>query len=165
MARRLLSFSRTSFSPLSFSLWAIVLFGLWLVLVGTVAGLELIAGAVAALIGASAVELVRAKGLLLPVKPRWLGLLARPLLQVVPDFGYVLLALFQTIVRGRAPGGAYLAVDLSGAGGDQRSPGWRALAAAAGSIAPNSVVVDVDRERRRMLVHKLVPERGPARPL
>lgn len=150
---------------LSFSLWAIALFGLWLVLVGTVAGLELIAGAVAALIGAFAVEVVRAKGLLLSVKPRWLGALVRPLLQVVPDFGFVMLALFRTIVRRTPPRGAYLVVDLSGAGGDERSAGWRALAAAAGSIAPNSVVVDVERERRRMLVHKLVPERGPARPL
>ena len=147
------------------ALWTLALFGLWLVLVGTVAGLELLAGAVAAVIGAVAVEVVRSRGLLVGLDPRWLTGLWRPLLQVFVDFFVVMGALARTIVTRRRPNARYLVVDLSGPGGDQRSPGWRAYAAFAGSLAPNSVVVDVERERRRMLVHKLVPESLPARPL
>jgi multisubunit Na+/H+ antiporter MnhE subunit len=146
-------------------LWTIALFGLWLALVGTVAGLELIAGVVAALIGAIAVEVVRSRGLLLGIDPRWLAGLRRPLVQVFVDFFVVMGALARTLATRRPPDDRCLVVDLSGAGGDQRSPGWRAYAAAAGSLAPNSVVIDVERERRRMLVHKLVPESGPPRPL
>ena len=151
---------------LSFSVWASLLFLLWLVLVGTVASLELYAGVAAAAIGATAAELVRARGLLrFRVELKWLGRVWRPLVQIFPDFGFVVLALFQTIVKRQLPRDAYVAIDLAGAGGDPRSAGWRAFATAAGSLAPNTVVVDVDRERRLMLVHKLLPERGPARPL
>jgi multisubunit Na+/H+ antiporter MnhE subunit len=151
---------------LSLSVWAIVLFLLWLVLVGTVTSLELYAGAVAAAIGAVAVELVRSRGLLrFRIELRWLADVWRPLVQVVPDFGLVVLALVRTIARRELPSDAYVALDLDGAGGRVRSAGWRAVAGVAGSVAPNTVVVDVDGRRGSMLVHKLVPERGPSSPL
>jgi multisubunit Na+/H+ antiporter MnhE subunit len=151
---------------LSLFVWAVLLFLLWLVLVGTVASLELYAGAVAAAIGATAVELLRSRGLLrFPVELRWLARVWRPLAQIAPDFAFLALALFRTIVRRQLPADGYVAIALPGAAGEPRSPGWRALATAAGSLAPNSVVVDIDRERRLMLVHKLLPDRGPARPL
>ncbi len=142
------------------------LLGLWLVLVGTLTALEVLAGAVAATIGAAAMELVRSRGLLgFQVRPSWLLRLWRPLVQVVPDFAFVVLALVRTIGRRELPNDAYLAVDLVGDGAAPRSAGWRALMTAAGSLAPNMVVVDVDRRRRSVLVHKLLPERGPDRPL
>ena len=151
---------------LSLSVWAIVLFLLWLVLVGTLASLELYAGAVAAVIGAVAVELLRSRGLLrFTFELRWLAGVWRPFAQVVPDFGFVMLALFRTIGRRELPSDVYFAVELDAAGGQVRSAGWRALAAAAGSLAPNTVVVDVDGRRGAMLVHKLVSERGPPSPL
>jgi multisubunit Na+/H+ antiporter MnhE subunit len=150
---------------LSLALWTVVLFLLWLVLVGTVAWLELVAGAVAALIGAVAAELLRSRGLLATVKLTWLPAVWRPLVQVFADFVIVMDALVRTIARRPHPPDRYRVVDLSGARGDQRAAGWRAFAAAAGSLAPNTVVVEVDRERRRMLVHELVPGRGRARPL
>jgi multisubunit Na+/H+ antiporter MnhE subunit len=151
---------------LSLSVWAIALFLLWLVLVGTLASLELYAGAVAAAIGAVAMELVRSRGLLrFRVEARWLGGIWRPVAQVVPDFALVVLVLFRTVARRELPSDAYVNVDLEGAGGGVHSAGWRAVAAAAGSLAPNTVVVDVDGGRRSTLIHKLVPERGPSRPL
>jgi multisubunit Na+/H+ antiporter MnhE subunit len=151
---------------LALFIWAALLFLLWLVLVGTVASLELYAGAVAAAIGATAAELVRSRGLMrFRVEPRWVARVWRPLVQVVPDFATLALAVFRTIASRRFPPDAYVEVDLAGTGARPRSAGWRALASAAGSLAPNTVVVDVDRERRSMLVHKLVPDRGPARPL
>ena len=144
----------------------LALLALWLVLVGTITALEVLAGAVAATIGAAAAELVRSRGLLgFDIRPRWLRRVWRPLVQVVPDFGFVVLVLVRTISRRELPDDAYVAVDLRGRGAEPRSAGWRALVTVAGSLAPNTVVVDVDLERRAMLVHKLLPERGPARPL
>jgi multisubunit Na+/H+ antiporter MnhE subunit len=151
---------------LSLFIWAVLLFLLWLVLVGTVASLELYAGAVAAAIGAMAAELVRSRGLMrFRFELGWVARVWRPLVQIVPDFATLALAVFRTIVSRRFPADAYVEVDLAGTGARPRSAGWRALATAAGSLAPNTVVVDVDRERTSMLVHRLLPDRGPSRPL
>jgi hypothetical protein len=76
-----------------------------------------------------------------------------------------MLALARTVVSGKAPAGAYEAVPFLAGGDDPESAGRRAFAASAGSLAPNSVVVDIDPERKLMLVHKLVPGSGPTRPL
>ena len=151
---------------LSLSAWAVVLFLLWLVLVGTVAPLELLAGAIAAVIGAAVAELVRAHALQgYTLDPRWLGVFVRPLARVVPDFVLVMVALARTLATREAPNGRYVVVSLRDEGTKRRAAGWRALAGAAGSIAPNSVVVTVEREPGRMLVHELVPGRSPAKPL
>lgn len=145
----------------SWLVWALGLFLLWLALVGTIAWLELVAGACAAALGAFAAELVRERGLLdyrlpAPVLVRaW-----RPLVRIVPDFWALIVALVRAVASGRRPSGAYRAVPYPA--GDA---GSRAVATAAGSLAPNTVVVDVDRERDLMLVHVLVPGKGPTRPL
>jgi multisubunit Na+/H+ antiporter MnhE subunit len=140
--------------------WALALFGLWLVLVGTVAWLELVAGACAAAIGAVAATVVGERGLLRYGMPAHMLLQARrPLLRIVPDFWLLVVALVRAAATGRRPSGAYRAMPYPA--GD---PGARAFATAAGSLAPNSVVVDIDADRDLMLVHTLVPG-GPTRPL
>ena len=150
----------------SWVIWAIALFLLWLTLVGTIAWLELVAGACAAAVGAFAAQLVRERGLLRYSLPAPVVLRAwRPVVRIVPDFWILIVALLRAVVSGRRPAGAYQAVRFPAGGADPASAGGRAFATAAGSLAPNSVVVDVDRERDLMLVHTLVPGRGPTRPL
>ena len=74
--------------------WFALLFGLWLLLVGTVQEVELVAGLCAAAVGASVADVVRSLGLLrFGVEWRWLRLGWRPLVRVVPDFVLVLAAL------------------------------------------------------------------------
>ena len=114
--------------------WWPALFALYVLLVGTLKPPELVLAAVAATVGATGAVLVRRT---LP-RPR---LAWRPLLAMFPDaarLGWVLV----TGARGR-----YEEVPLHGG----------AEAEALGSLAPCSIVVDVDRERGVMLTHRLAP--------
>ena len=132
--------------------WFGGLFLLWLVLVGTVQDVEQIAGLCAATIGATTAEVVRSQGLLrFRVEWRWLRLLWKPLWRVVPDFFAVLAALPRR-ARGR-----FVEVEFPAGGERAVDAGRRAFAVVAPSLAPNRLVVDVDRKTGRALVHDLVP--------
>jgi hypothetical protein len=132
--------------------WFGGLFLVWLLFVGTVAGLELIAGLCAAAIGATAAEVVRSQGLLnFRVESRWLVRGAGQLLRVVPEFFLVLAAI------GRPSRGAFRTVEFPAGGRRAVDSGRRAWAALTGSLAPNRLVVDVDPETGKALVHDLVP--------
>jgi multisubunit Na+/H+ antiporter MnhE subunit len=59
------------------------------------------------------------------------------------------------VLRGRAPEDRLEEIPFDPGGDDARSAASRALAVAGTSAAPNSIVVDVDRERGVLLVHRL----------
>ena len=135
--------------------WFVGLFALWLLFVGTVQDVELVAGLFAAAIGAGAVEVVRAQRLLgFRVERRWLRLGWKPLVRVVPEFLLLMAALVR---RSR---GTFRELDFPVGGERAIDAGRRAFAVGAGSIAPNRLVVDVDPEAGSALVHDLVPGRG-----
>jgi hypothetical protein len=137
-------------------LWFAGLLVLWLALVGTVQDVERIAGLCAAAIGATAAEVVRSKGLLrFRVEWRWLRLLWKPVLRVVPDFLMVLAAL------PRRPRGGFRELEFPTGGERAVDAGRRAFAVIAPSLAPNRLVVDVDAESGRALVHDLVSSSAP----
>jgi multisubunit Na+/H+ antiporter MnhE subunit len=137
--------------------WFAVLFAFWLVLVGTGQDVELIAGLCAAALGATAAEVVRSLGLLgYRVEWRWLRQVWRPLSRVVPDFFVVLFALVQRRE------GRFRNVDFPTGGTRHVDAGRRAFAVLAPSLAPNTLVVDVDVDSGEVLVHELVP--GAASP-
>ena len=132
--------------------WFAVLLVLWLVLVGTVQDVEIIAGLCAAVIGATAAEVVRSQGLLgFRVEWRWLRQTWKPLLRVVPDFFVVLFAL------ARPRPGSFRTVSFPTGGTRDVDAGRRAFVVLAPSLAPNSLVVDADAETGEVLVHDLVP--------
>jgi hypothetical protein len=136
--------------------WFAGLLVLWLALVGTVQDVERIAGLSAAAIGATAAEVVRSQGLLrFRVEWRWLRLLWKPLLRVVPDFFVVLAAL------PRRSRGQFVELDFPTGGKRAVDAGRRAFAVVAPSLAPNRLVVDVDAESGQALVHDLVPSSAP----
>jgi hypothetical protein len=129
---------------------------LWLLLVGTVADTELIAGLFAAAIGATAVEVVHAQGLLrYRVEWRWLKRTPSQVARVVPDFFLVL----GTLARPRR--GAFRTLEFPTGGERAVDRGRRAWAGFASSLAPNRLVVDVDPDTGRVLVHDLVPRAAP----
>jgi len=135
--------------------WFGGLFVLWLLLVGTVASVERIAGLFAAAIGATAAEIVRSQGLLnVRVEWRWLRLTPHQLVRVVPDFFSVL----ATILRPRK--GAFRTVPFPTGGDRGVDRGRRAWAAFAASLPPNRLVVDVDRDNGVVLIHELKPARA-----
>ena len=128
------------------------LFGFWVLLVGTNAGLELVAGAVAAGIGAVAAVSVRHSGLL-DAKPdaRMLAKTTKLPLQIVVEFWWLVAAL----LRGRRPHGGYLATPFDAGGDDPESRGRRAIAGIADTISPNVMFLDADCERDLALRHAL----------
>jgi Na+/H+ ion antiporter subunit len=134
--------------------WFALLFGLWLLLVGTVQDVELIAGLCAGALGATAADVVRSLGLLrFRVEWRWLRLAWRPLLCVVPEFFLVLAALV------RRPRGRFRTIEFPTGGERAADSGRRAFVVLASSLAPNRLAVDLDPESGEALVHDLLPGR------
>lgn len=140
--------------------WFGGLFVLWLLLVGTIQEVELIAGLAAAAIGSTAVEVVRSQGLLrYRVEWTWVKRGARQLLLVVPDFFRVLAALVSR------PRGSFRTVAFPTGGERDVDRGRRAFAALAASLAPSRFVVDLDPETGEALVHDLLPREQTAEEL
>lgn len=138
--------------------WWVILGALWLLLDDTVALPELIAGAIAAAAGATAVSLVRAQGILsLRPRARWTRRAWRPVVRVLPDVRLLLLALWRRVVRGQQVTSAFRAVPFRARADAAERAAGEALAIAAGSFGPNTYVLDVDAERELLLVHQLVP--------
>jgi hypothetical protein len=133
--------------------WFAGLFLLWLLLVGTVQDLELVAGLCAAAIGATAAEIARELGpMRFRLQGRWLLRGSRSLLRVVPEFVLLLGALF------RRPQGTFRELEFPTGGERGVDVGRRAFAVFAGSLSPNRIVIDVDRETGHALVHDLLPD-------
>jgi hypothetical protein len=148
--------------------WAL-LAGLWLALTDTQVLPELVAGAVAAAIGATVSGLVTRPGrpktvakslAVLGVGPR---LLARPLMWLVVDNRLLALALWRRLVGRRGADGSFVASRYS-ASGPQGSAAGRALTEIWGSVAPNRYVVGVDEDERTILVHELIRSDRPVDP-
>jgi hypothetical protein len=128
---------------------------LWLLLVGTIASTERIAGLFAAAIGATAAEAVRSQGLLnVRVEWRWLRKTPNRLLRVVPDF----FAVLGTLARPRR--GAFRTLPFATGGDRAIDQGRRAWVAFAASLPPNRLVIDVDPDTGSVLVHDLIPDRA-----
>jgi multisubunit Na+/H+ antiporter MnhE subunit len=145
-----------------FAAWTVAFFGVWLLLVGTNAGLEEIAGACAAVVAATFQAVFRRRS------ERRIALTARDALRfrlvpfrLVRDFAIVIAALFLPASRR----GAFRDVATEIGGDSPASRGRRALFALLGSLAPNTYVVEFDREGKRALLHDLDPRRADVEPL
>jgi multisubunit Na+/H+ antiporter MnhE subunit len=144
-------------------IWWALLAALWLALVDTVVAPELVAGAVAAAIAATGAVIVRRHRVLL-LRPRaaWIRHAAGPLRHAVTDLAPLARALWRIGVRRRDEGGALVEVPYAAVGDAPRDAAHRVLTEALGSLGPNTLVVAIDRDRRTMLVHELVPTGDPA---
>ena len=143
--------------------WWIICFALWLVLDDTTVAPEMVDGAVAAVVGATAATLTVARS---PVRfaPRgaWLRRLDRPLLSYFTDLPVLVRVLARALTGGERDPGRLRAVSFR----LEREPGRRtaqvALASVAGSFAPNCVVVAVEEDAGELIVHELSPRSGRA---
>jgi Na+/H+ ion antiporter subunit len=127
----------------------VAFFLLWLVLVGTGSGGELVAGLIGATSATLASEILVRAGLL-PFgghRRSWTPAV-RALVRVPVDTALVVAAL----VRGRR--GRFRVSELP-YGRDWRRHAERGVGALAASLAPNSVVIDIDPGRRISLRHEL----------
>jgi multisubunit Na+/H+ antiporter MnhE subunit len=147
--------------------WAIswvLLTGLYILLVlDSVDIAELVMGAVAAAFGATAATVVRAQRLVV-FRPqlRWAFRLWRLPLQAARDTGVLVAVLWRRLVLRQPVDGSFRAVRFRATGEDPEAAARRAIAKGVGSFAPNTYVLDIDREHELILVHQLVPQ--PDRP-
>jgi multisubunit Na+/H+ antiporter MnhE subunit len=132
---------------------------LWLLVGGVYAVDELVAGIGAGLVAALAAEVLRTRGLL-RFDPEWTWV-AR---------GAVVLPRIVTEARDLAAAlatrrGAYRAVEFPTGPADVGGAFRRAWIAVVGTLSPKAIVVDVDLERKLVLVHDVRPERPSSEPL
>jgi multisubunit Na+/H+ antiporter MnhE subunit len=144
-------------------IWWALLAALWLALVDTVVVPELVTGAFAAAIAATGAVIVRGqREVLLRPRASWWLAAWRPLLASVTDLRPLAVALWRRGIRRRLEEGTFAEVPYAAVGTDPRAAAHRVLTQALGSLAPNTIVVVVDHDRRTMLVHQLVPTDDPA---
>jgi multisubunit Na+/H+ antiporter MnhE subunit len=136
----------------------------WLLLVDNPALPELLTGVVAAAIGATGTELVRARRIArLRPRARWLTRVGRPVARAPRDLLLVIGAVARQVAKREPRRGRILVVPFEHGGEDERAHARRALAEAFGSFAPNTIVIGVDDDRDEIVVHELVRSGDPAK--
>ena len=145
---------------------AAAFFGLWVLLVDAVDEPNLLAGAVSALVAAVlATALQSHRSVHARLRPAMLRRAYRPLLLLVTDSVRVTAALFRRLVLRRDIRGSFRAVRYRASGGDPDDTARRLLSEWGASVAPNRYAIGVDPDRDALIVHELVPARGPLDPL
>jgi len=148
----------------AWAIWWILCAALWLALVDRVKLDEMVAGALAAALGATAAVLVRQqRRALLRPRLRWLRGAWRPVLALFADLWPLAKALAVRGVLRRGGVGRLSELRFDAAGGDPRQAAYRVLTAALGSLGPNTIVLEIDAERGRLIAHQLVPTADPER--
>lgn len=135
--------------------------GFYLLLIDTTSSPELYAFIGAALLAGGAYEVSREQGPTeAAISPLWLANSWRILIRVPVHVALVCWeAVRQPFVR--APRrGTFRAVSFAACGDDAADTGRRALAEALGSLAPNTIVVGIDTDRKLVLVHQLHRQGG-----
>jgi multisubunit Na+/H+ antiporter MnhE subunit len=143
--------------------WWVFLMSFWVILDNSIATDELLAGAGAAAIGALLAELVTYQaGTRLRMRIEWAALAFRLPREVARDTGIVFAALYRRLARGEDPPSGFR--ELPARYGDDTAAGKtrRALLVAGRSVAPNTFVLGIDRERDVMITHQLVVNQGEA---
>jgi hypothetical protein len=142
--------------------WYAVLNVVWLLLVATFNWQEEIVGVVAAAIAATTAEALHEQGLVRArVTLNALAGMGGIPWRVVTETCIVFAALWRQLVHGKAIGGSFHCLLFPATGDRAEDEARRALYKIGASVAPNSYVVGYDEETGSMLVHELVPRRGP----
>jgi hypothetical protein len=132
-------------------IWWVLLTALFIALEDSRRLAVLVIAAIVGALGATAAVIVRARREVL-MRPRagWILAALRNLLRWPAD----LVALTGALVQ--RPHGRIVEEQFSATGEDPESAARRALAIAGGSLAPNSIVVDIDADRGVLVRHELV---------
>lgn len=138
--------------------WWPLLFGLWLLLAGSLEGWELAVGAVASLgCAVLAVGLRRAGMIPFDPGPGWLVRLPRLWWHIVRESWILGGHLYRSVREGHREGN-FLTLERRWAPGDPGARRERAWLTLAMSMTPNTVVVGFDIPRGWILLHQLVPK-------
>jgi multisubunit Na+/H+ antiporter MnhE subunit len=143
-----------------FLAWAAGSMALWVLLTTTFDGSELVAGAIAAVLAGAALEALHHR-VRFGFRPRlrWFLRAPRFLWRIVPETWLAIVVLVRHATGSKRVRGAFVAVPFRhGAPGDPEASARRALATAALSLAPNTMVVGIDPGRNELLAHQLQPD-------
>jgi multisubunit Na+/H+ antiporter MnhE subunit len=144
--------------------WWIVLMAFWLIADDSIALDELLAGAGAAALAAFLVELASHQAsVTFGIRLAWLTSALRLPRQVLTETGIVYAALWRRITRGEEPPSGFVAEPVEYGPGTPEGRMRRALLVGARSLAPNTFVLGIDRDRDLMIIHKLVVGNREAR--
>lgn len=141
--------------------WWLALAGFYLLLASKVAWPELVVGAAAASLAATAALAMRTAGKLrYQFRVRWLAKLASVGRQAFSDSVTVAAAIGWRLT-GRSRGqGRFRTVVIEAGDDDPSAALRRALLIAGISVTPNSFLIAIDAATNRALVHQLVPSSG-----
>jgi hypothetical protein len=144
--------------------WAVcwvLLMSFWMILDGSAALDELLAGTGAAALAALFAQRVSARaGVRFRVRAQWLAPAARLPWDVLRDTGIVFAALWRRVIRGEQPASRLRELPARYGGTDAESVTRRVLLVAGRSVAPNVLAAGLEPGRDVLVVHELVP-RGP----
>ena len=145
--------------------WWVLLMSFWVILDDSIALDELLAGAGAAALAAFLAELVSHQAATrFRMRVEWLVPALSLPGQVVRDTVIVFAALGRRLLRGEQPPSGFREIPVHFGAADDEGVTRRVLLVGGKSVAPNTFVLGIDREREVMVVHQLVANEGrPAR--
>ena len=130
--------------------------GLYRLLVGPDDPVDWMAGVVASALAMAGVAAVSGQLPASTIRPAW----AFKILRLVPRIFAEAARVAWSALAIDMPAGTFEIVPVDPGGDDAESTGRRGLVIAGASLAPNGVVVTLDRDHRAMLVHRLLKTRS-----
>jgi multisubunit Na+/H+ antiporter MnhE subunit len=141
----------------SFLIWWALLMAFWVWTDDSVALPELLVGAVAAALGALLAEVVQYQAdTHVRIRAEWVAPAFRLPVEIVRDLGVVLRALWRRLLCGEEPRSGFVEVPVRPGGDAVDDVTRRALIMVGTSVAPNTLVLGIERDREVMIVHHLV---------
>ena len=145
----------------SWLVWWILLFGLWVLLDYSLATAELAVGAGVAAVSALVTELVMGQAAVdFRIRLAWLRKAFALPGRVARDTVIVFGALWRLLAYGQQPPSGFTALPTAWGEESARGLTRRVLLVGGTSVAPNTLVLGIDREREVMIVHHLVRPPG-----
>jgi multisubunit Na+/H+ antiporter MnhE subunit len=135
--------------------WWLALALLYLLLDDSLKLPELAVGAIAAAVGATGATLVARHSPAARPQGRWLIAALRPLLGVFGDLAALASVLVRRGILRHDDAGVLVEVPFRATSDELDDVAYRAWTETLGSLAPNTVVVDVDKTRGILLAHQL----------
>jgi len=146
-------------------IWWVLLMGFWVAVDDSIGLAELGAGAVAAALGAFLAEVACSQAATrFGMRIAWLVRAYTLPGQILGDTVIVFRALGRLLVHGEQPASGFRELPVRPGDDSDEGVTRRVLLVGANSLAPNTFVLGIDRERDAMLVHQLVVNRGRAAP-
>jgi multisubunit Na+/H+ antiporter MnhE subunit len=145
--------------------WWMVLMAFWVITDNSIALDELLAGASAAALAAFLVDVASHQAAVtFGLRLAWMRQALRLPRQVLTETGNVFAALWRRMARGEEPASGFVAQPVAYGPDTPEAKMRRALLVGARSLAPNTFVLGIDRDRNLMIMHKLVVgDRGTRR--